>query len=225
MFIGHYAAAFVAAAARRPAPALGAMFVAAQLVDFAFFSLALAGVEHFRQVPGTTPQTSLDLYHMPYTHSLAGGIVFAALWALAARALGSGWRVALIGGAVVVSHWFIDLIVHQPDLTIAGTPPRLGLGLWTQPWVERPLELALTFGAMAWYLRRTRGPALPVVVLTAAMLVIQAADWFGPVPALRIDPVPASVPLIALAAFAMLALLAGWVGQSRAGAGPAVTRL
>lgn len=225
MFIGHYAPAFVAAAVGRRRPALGALFVAAQLVDFAFFALALIDVEHFRLVPGTTPQTSLDLYHMPYTHSLVGTVAFAAIWAAGARALGQGWRVSLTGAAVVASHWLIDLIVHLPDLTIAGSPPKLGLGLWAQPWVERPLELAITYGAMACYLRRTRGPAGPATVLAALLLVAQAIDWLGAVPVRIVDPVPASIPLLALSAFAALALAAWWVGQSRRGAGPAVTRL
>lgn len=229
MFIGHYAPALLAAAAGPGAPRLGAMFVAAQLVDFAFFGLALVDVEHFRMVPGTTPQTSLDLYHMPYTHSLIGTIAFAALWAGAARLLGAGWRATMLGAAVVVSHWLLDLLVHLPDLTIAGTPPRFGLGLWTLPWIERPLELAITAGALAWYLRRTRpvarAAALPVTVLSIALLAAQMIDWFGPLPSRIVDPVPPTLPVTALCAFTALALLAWWVDRTRTGAGPAVRRL
>ena len=41
----------------------------------------------------------------------------------------------------------LDLLVHRPDLTLAGDPPKLGLGLWNIPLLEMPLEIALTLGA------------------------------------------------------------------------------
>lgn len=224
MFIGHYAPALVAAAFPR-APRLGTLFIAAQCVDLAFFTLALLNVEHFRLVPGSTPQTALDLYHMPYTHSLIGSTAFALIWAGIARALGSGWRATALGAAVVLSHWFLDLLVHQPDLTIAGTPPRLGVGLWRLPHVERPLELALTFGALAFYLGRTRGAMLPAALLAVALLAVQLIDWHGAIPTRIVDPSPPTMPFMALATYVMLALIAAWVARTRAGAGPAVTRL
>ena len=34
-------------------------------------------------------------------------------------------------GAAVVSHWFLDVVVHVADLPLAGNDsPKLGLGLW-----------------------------------------------------------------------------------------------
>lgn len=34
-------------------------------------------------------------------------------------------------GALVVSHWFLDLLVHGPDLPLAPfLPVKFGLGLW-----------------------------------------------------------------------------------------------
>ena len=52
MFIGHFAPAFVAAAITPERPRLGLYFIAAQLVDWAFFAFVLVGVEHMRIVPG-----------------------------------------------------------------------------------------------------------------------------------------------------------------------------
>ncbi|NJM51730.1 MAG: hypothetical protein HC843_13405 [Sphingomonadales bacterium] len=80
MFIGHYAPAFVAAAHPK-GPSLGTTFIAAQLVDIAFFAFVLTGTEKMRITPGMTVMNPFDLFYMPYTHSLAGGIVFAALMA------------------------------------------------------------------------------------------------------------------------------------------------
>src|SRR5690606_13163664 len=126
MFVGHYAIGF---AARRyyPTVPLWVFFVAVQLLDIILAPLVLLGIEHVRIVPGITATNPLDLYHMPYTHSL----IAAVLWSAAAYA---AWRmlrgrgpaqgpggagIAGIGAAAAVaaavfSHWILDAIVHPP---------------------------------------------------------------------------------------------------------------
>ena len=89
MFVGHYAAAFAAKAAKPDVP-LWHLFIACQLVDFAWAGLVLAGVEQMRVVPGFMEASPLDLHHMPWTHSLATNLVWAAgagllYWALARK--------------------------------------------------------------------------------------------------------------------------------------------
>lgn len=212
MFIGHWAPALAAAAASPRAPRIGTLFIAAQLVDWAFFALLLAGVEQMRFSPGISVMNPMDLYHMPITHSLLGSALFAAAFA-ALLWLGSKDRtLALIGGAVVLSHWFLDLLVHVPDLTLAGSPPKLGLGLWNHPAIEMPLELAITFGALWWYARVRRPARLRLGVLAAVLLVLQVVNWFGPV-----EPeVTAGTSLVAFGAFGLATLAAWWMGKSEA---------
>jgi hypothetical protein len=213
MFIGHWSAAFAAGAASERAPRLGTLFIAAQLVDWAFFAFVLIGVERMRVVPGITRLSPLDLYHMPITHSLLGAAGFAAAYGLIVG-VGLRDRVAgLITAAVALSHWLLDLLVHRPDLTLAGRPPLLGLGLWDYPWIEIPLELALTFGAFLGYIRRTSGPAIGPIVLAVLLLAMQAFNWFGPPPAANETMAP--MALLALAAYALATLAAWWVGTSR----------
>ncbi|MDP4605653.1 MAG: hypothetical protein NWS68_05825 [Erythrobacter sp.] len=211
MFIGHFAPAFVAAAVSPQSPRLGTLFVAAQLVDWAFFALALIGVEKLRVDPEASVMVPLDLYYMPYTHSLVG----AGFWALACmiviavpqRRLFGG----LLAGLVVLSHWLLDWVVHVPDLTLDGAPPMLGIGLWDFPWIAIPLELGLTLGAFAFYVRRTRGPIGPPAVLLGVLLLVQAVNWFAPHP----EAAGPFLYLQALFAFAVLTALAVWVGENR----------
>ena len=211
MFIGHFAPAFVAAALSNRSPKLGTLFVAAQLVDWGFFSLALIGVERMRVEPGATAMVPFDLYHMPYTHSLAG----CAAWALAFALVVGLWRrdavTGVIGGAVVLSHWVLDWLTHAPDLTLAGSPPAYGLGLWDWPLVAMPLELGITLGAFFLYLMRTRGPVGQPLVLLIGLLALQGINWFAPHPA----EAGAFLYLQALFAFALLTALAWWVGENR----------
>jgi hypothetical protein len=211
VFIGHFAPAFIAAAVGPRSPKLGTLFVAAQLVDWAFFTLALVGVERMRIDPSASVMVPFDLYHMPFTHSLAGTLVFAAIFA----AIVTFWQRNAVGGLlaglVVLSHWLLDWLVHVPDLTIAGQPPRYGLGLWDYPWIAMPLELALIGGAFVFYFRRTRGPAGPPFVLLAVMLGLQAFNWFAP-------HAPEAGPFLflqALLAFGVLTALASWVSTNR----------
>jgi hypothetical protein len=212
MFVGHYSAAFAAAALPK-APKLGTLFVAAQLVDIAFFAFVPMGVEAMRVAPGISAMNPMDLYHLPYTHSLLGAAAWAAGFGAVLLLATRSRAAAAIGAAVVLSHWFLDLIVHVPDLTLAGAPPKLGFGLWNYPAIEMPLELGL-LGAAIWiYARRTRAIAKPWLLpaLGVVLLVFQAINWFGPPP----EKVDAGLWGMALFAFAILALFASWVARNR----------
>ena len=211
MFIGHFAPAFAAAAITPAKPRLGLYFIAAQLVDWAFFAFVLIGVEDMRIVPGITAMNPMDLYHMPFTHSLLGSAGFAVGFALLVLIVTRDRLTSLLAGAVVLSHWLLDLLVHRPDLTLTGDSPKFGLGLWNVPLVEMPLELALTFGAMALFIARTRGYVLPALVLAILLLGVQAINWFGPEP----EAVTAGLSYTAFFAFGLLTLVASWLGQKR----------
>ena len=209
MFIGHWAPALVAAT-QKDAPKLGVLFVAAQLVDWLFFAFLLTGTEHMRMTPGISAMNPLDLYNMPYTHSLLGSVVFAGLFAGLIWLGTTNRTAALIGGAVVLSHWFLDLLVHVPDLTLAGQLPKLGLGLWNYPWIEIPVELAITFAAL-WFYARKRQPSGPrMAALAGVLLLLQLVNWIGPVE----REVTAGTSLLAMFAFGLVTLAAWWVGKS-----------
>jgi len=214
MFIGHFAPAMVAATHPR-APGLGTLFVAGQLLDFGFFGLALAGVENFRITPGITKMVPLDLYDMPYTHSLLGSVLLSAGFALLIWWFTRNRAGALIGGAVVLSHWFLDLLVHAPDLTLAGSPPKFGFGLWNHPMIEMPLEIGITFGALAFYIHRTHAISsrskYALGLLAVLLLAFQSINWFGPEP----QAADMAMKLTGLFAFTVAALAAWWAGRTR----------
>lgn len=204
---------------RCAAPRLGPLFIAAQLIDIAFFVFALAGIEHYSIQPWFSAMSPFDLYDMRWTHSLLGTLGWAAGFALAIRLAGGGERAAWIGAGVVASHWFLDLVVHVPDLTLAGGGRRFGLGLWNHPYVAMPLELVLTALALTFYADRTRARdwrgRVTLALLAAALLGFQLVDWLGPRPREAIDPAPAATSLTALAAYTILTVFAWWTASSR----------
>lgn len=226
MFIGHFAPALVAAA-RPQSAGLGTLFVAAQLVDIGFATLLFTGAEAVRITPGITAMNPMDLHHMPYTHSLLGtslwaGLFGALVWFATRR------RAAAIGAALVVaSHWFLDLAVHRPDLTLFGAPPKLGLGLWNHPFIEMPLEIGLIGAALIYYAWRTRlakgskrRSPMRIWVLAAALALMQAIDWFGP----KEQSYSIAIPVTMLAAYGVITLVAGWAGRGRRAQKPSLAR-
>jgi hypothetical protein len=78
--------------------------------------LVLLGIERVRIVPGFTATNPLDLYYMPYTHSL----VAAVLWSVAAALVYGAVRPArtmsrLLGGLAGFTQWILEIIVNVPD--------------------------------------------------------------------------------------------------------------
>ena len=205
MFIGHYGVSF---AARRIAPSipLAVLFVAVQLLDVGWSILVLLGIEKVRIVPGVTASNALDLYYMPFTHSLPGALA----WSLAAAVL---YRVirrngtslpAVVVGAAVFSHWVLDLLVHRPDLSLYDDTAKVGLGLWNVPAVELPLELILLFGGLWLFLRTGVTRRAGFIVFAVVMAAIQVANFLAPPPASD-----RAAALMALGAYVVLAFVAG----------------
>jgi hypothetical protein len=215
MFIGHYGPSF-AIKAIRPAIPLWLLFVAVQLVDVAWAVLVLLGIEKVRIVPGITASNPLDLYYMPYTHSLAAAV----LWAVAAivfckslRGVGN-WSAAAWIGAAVFSHWVLDWLVHKPDLPLYDDTMKVGLGLWNYPAVALLLEALLLFGGMLMYLRRTTAinaiGRLGPPVFGILMLGIQCYVFFGPPPVS-----PGAAAITALVVYVVFAAVAQWLDRQR----------
>lgn len=211
MFIGHFAPAFVAAAVYSRGPKLGTYFIAAQLVDWAFFTFAMFGIEKMRVDPGATVMVPFDLYHMPYTHSLAATGVWALGFGLLIAVLFRDVLAGLLTALVVASHWALDWLTHAPDLTIAGGEKAYGLGLWNVPEIAIPLEIGITLAAFVFYIRRSRGPAAQPLILISLMMAFQMVNWFAP------HPANAGFMLYAqaLIAFAFLTGFAAWTGNNR----------
>lgn len=118
MFIGHYGPSFVVKSWKKSIP-LWVLFLIVQGVDVLWAIFVLLGIEKARIVPGITATNPLDLYYVPYTHSLVGSI----LWSIAAiivyrSSKATSWSVAGIVGVSVFSHWIFDLLVHRPDLPL-----------------------------------------------------------------------------------------------------------
>jgi len=228
MFVGHYG---VSLAAKRVSPvlSLGLLFFAVQLLDVLFTIFVLAGVEKMRIVHHFTAYNPYDLYSMPYTHSLAGALVWstlaAGIWArISGNRLSERERRlgAIVLGAAVFSHFVLDVPMHTPDLPLWPGPdsPKIGLGLWNHRLASILAELAALATGAAIYLRgyraRTRGARLGAVAFFGFLTLLAAATSFQP------DPrTPRAFAVRALTLYVLLAVVAGLVDRGRVPEPPA----
>jgi hypothetical protein len=191
MFLGHLA---VGLATKRAAPhvSLAALFAAVQLVDLIWPVMLLLGLEHVRISPGITAFTPLDFYDYPITHSLVGGIVWAALFSglwwlkqrnglLRSREVGAA---AFLIALCVLSHWILDVISHRRDMPVLPKGPYLGLGLWNSVPATLAVELTMFAGGLILYKRGGFPGArrLSFWLLIALVTVAYFAAAFGPPP-------------------------------------------
>ena len=187
MFLGHFGVAFAAKKAA-PAISLGMLFVAAQFADLLWPLLVLAGIERVEVRPGITAVTPLDFIHYPYSHSLVALIGWGVALGFGYRIVrGGGWRAAAVIAALVVSHWFLDVAVHRPDVPVGlDESTKLGLGIWNSIPASLAVELVLFGACVALYAQATRAVdrigTWAFRGLIAFFLVIYARSVFGPPP-------------------------------------------
>jgi len=213
MFVGHYGPGFLAKRADRSVP-LWVLFLAVQLVDVLWALFVLVGIEHVRIVPGFTRTNPLDLYDMPYTHSLPGSLAWAALAAAVYGIVTRNRRGGLLVGAAVFSHWILDLVVHRPDLALWDNTAKVGLGLWDYPVATLVLEGLLAFGGLAAYLAGTRtrpgSHAYSLPLLVVMVFAMQVGMLVGPPPASD-----RAMAVTALLAYFVIAGLVAWLERGR----------
>ncbi len=218
MFIGHYA---VGMAAKKWAPkaSLGTLVAAAIWLDIAWPLFLLLGLEHFRIAPGITKMSPFDFYDYPLSHSLVMALAWAGLWGLIYLLVGKNdAKGAWIIGALVVSHWVLDYIVHRPDLPILPAEQsfmmhKYGLSLWDHPVATLFVEGAIFVAGFWLYLTSTK----------AVDMVGNAALWaFGAVlVALYVwtlnSPPPTNPNLVTLMGFSQLLFVAWayWIDDHR----------
>ncbi len=186
MFLGHFGIGF-GAKKYAPAISLGFLFVAAQFLDLLWPTLLLLDVEHVSIVPGITKVTPLDFVDYPITHSLAMVLVWGILLGLITWGFMKNFKYSAIILVCVVSHWFLDLLVHRPDLPILpGASTRLGFGIWNYPILTALAEAFFFFGGVYLYAKTTAAKnkfgRFGLIGLVIFFVLIQVANMFGPPP-------------------------------------------
>ena len=213
MFIGHFGAGFAGKKLDRTT-SLGTYIMAAQWIDLIWPILLLLGIESVEIKPGISAVTPIDFVYYPFTHSLTGVIIWGVLFGLVYFIIKKKIKTAFILCALVVSHWFLDLLVHIPDLPlIPGLELKVGLDLWNSLAGTLLVEGLIFTTGVYLYLRSTKARnktgkcALWGLILFLVLIYI--GNLFG--------PPPDSVQAIAIVGNAqwLIILWGYWIDRNR----------
>jgi len=220
MFVGHYGVSLAAKAVDDRIP-LWVLVGAAQVLDMVWCVLIVAGVETIAGDPSRTE--GLDFTYYPYSHSFVAALFWSLLAMVAARRI---WRAGLgraaIVGAVVFSHWLLDLAVHHPDLAILpGRGPKLGLSLWDLGMGEYAIEVSLlTVAALALAWRERSAAAAGAFAAIGALMMVGSVVTKPGTAAVN----PVQVGIVGLATYAAFTLIAYWLERRFGGSGNTARR-
>lgn len=193
MLVGHVAVGLIGKRAA-PQTSLGTLTFASMLPDFLGFVFVIAGLEHWRMVPGGRGIESVELLDVGLSHSLAMDVVWG------------------------VSHWVLDFISHRPDMPLVPDATRVyGLGLWTSlPWTV-VVEGGFWLASLLVYVRMTRSKNLAGVIVFWAVAALLTASWISnftaSAPPAAQSPVSGSI--VALVFFSLMVAWAFWMNRLR----------
>jgi hypothetical protein len=186
MFIGHFGVGFGAKTVV-PKVSLGFLFLAAQFLDLLWSSLLLLDIERVRIAPGATAVTPLVFEYYPFSHSLLAAAGWSISLAVVYLLVRRDQRGAIILGLLIISHWVLDAISHQPDLPLyPGSSVMIGLNLWSSLPATLTVEVPIFLTGVGLYNRTTK-PADAIGkwgfwTLIALLLLIYCGNLSGAPP-------------------------------------------
>ena len=212
MFIGHLGAGFAAKSVDKKI-SLGTLFLASQFIDLLWPILLLLGLESVKIESGDTVVTPLNFISYPISHSMLGvifwGILFGIVYYLGKKNL----RGSILLGALVFSHWLLDLLTHRPDLQLfPWSDYKVGLGLWNSFLGTVIVEgLIFTFGVFIFY-KVCNLQSKSKIILFWSLVIFLAAVYvmnlFGPPP-----PSEESIAVVGLSQWLLIAW-AYWIDRA-----------
>jgi len=215
MFIGHFGAGFAGKHLDRN-PSLGTLFFASQFIDLLWPILLLLGIEVVEVDPGNTAFTPLNFIYYPFSHSFLSVLIWACLFGLVYYILKKNLKGSLLLGALVLSHWVLDLITHRPDLPLTfWNEIKVGFGLWNSIFFTILIEGLIFLGGIYLYLKVTESlnniGTYGFWGLIIFLIIIYIMNLFGPPP-----PSAEPIGIIGLAQW-LLILWAYWIDKNRKG--------
>jgi hypothetical protein len=93
----------------------------------------------------------------------------------------------VIVGVAVLSHWFLDVVVHVPDLPLTPFGDfKVGMGLWNYKLITIMLESMIFFGGVYSYAKSTKAITAQgtwgLWIMTAFFILVDLFNMFGPAP-------------------------------------------
>jgi hypothetical protein len=160
-----------------PRVGLWPLLISVQLIELLWVLFTYLGIEHPRIEPN-----AIHLDFLPYSHSVFTPVALA----LIAWLFGKAVRRSNVGIAIalgIVSHIVLDIIHHEPNITLLPMQwgPRLGLNLQGYPVLDFFVELAFCIACWAVF-RGSKGLLIGLIIfnLINVPLMFPRANSFVP---------------------------------------------
>ena len=214
MFVGHLAIALTAKRIESKV-SLGTWVLAASLADLLAFPLLILGVEHFAVEPGTTSNRVVG-QSIAFSHSLLTIAIYSAVFAVVYFLRRRYWHGALLLSCVVLSHWFLDVVSHRPDMPLAPEVSMVfGFGLWNSLPATLLVEGGFWLLAVLLYVRATQAKSRAAHFVFWIGIVLLTLLWYGNVSA-GMDPHPIKAGVGGLIVFSFIVAWACSMNRLRA---------
>ncbi len=216
MFAGHVGAALAFGRADRRVN-VGVFVAGALLLDLLLWTFVLLGWESVT-IPADYARTHQPEFEFPYSHGLVASLAWSALAGVAfyfwyPRRDAGKLRGAVLVTAAVFSHWILDVLVHAPELPVAGAKSmKIGLWLWHNIPLALGVEALFAAGGLYLYLagaRLSRVRKIALAVLTLLILVFTIAG-------MTVAPPPPSITAMAATScitIVVVCALYAWLGR------------
>jgi len=228
MLAGHFAPALLAHEKHLPKGTLLYFLVASQLQDLLWLVLHYLGLEL------TLPSDAFDVtlqgivVNMLYSHDLLPQIVWLVLVFMAGKVFFKHTKLGLIGSALTLSHFLLDLVAGYPHHLFGEHTYDIGLGLYVTNVYLAILIEALFISILLWFffkrqnqmgIIRSRSNMLSIIGVFAGGVLfilfiasISLRTWFG-IPEFVI-PINTTIPVLMLSYCSMVLYLNHLVSKS-----------
>jgi hypothetical protein len=178
MFIGHYGAAELLLYADKSIPVLP-VAIGVAYADLLWPILVYLKKEQVSIDPKTPLQKGIKFISYPYSHSLVRSSLLSLVPAVIAAAIYGRPIVGVFFFLAAMSHWFLDSLMHLPDLPVLGfgKDKKIGLGLWRYP--KSAFIFEYVFYAVCTVLFSVPSLWAPLLLGGLALHLMNANSFFG----------------------------------------------
>ncbi|MBT4482849.1 MAG: hypothetical protein HOC71_04125 [Candidatus Latescibacteria bacterium] len=208
MFVGHYGVGFLLKKRFNEIP-LWLLFISVQFVDILAFSFVLLGIEIIKYNPSANPFLRTIIEYVPYSHSLFANLilsftVFLIFW----RIKNKLWGIALSIG--VLSHWFLDILVHVSDMPLFHNSLKVGMGLWKFPLIAFIIEFSM-FILAGFFLLKSSHKIKRHIFLIILLSISFGSMYFSP----EAEATAAMASIFSLTLYTVFTALAYWCDRGK----------
>jgi membrane-bound metal-dependent hydrolase YbcI (DUF457 family) len=142
------------------------MLISVQLMELLWVTFNLLGIEQTTTEPTVRSVSDIHLAFMPYSHSVAMSLGFAALAWLVIKVFFGRSKLGFAVALGITSHLLLDLLTHARDIAIAPgfENIKFGLGLYAA-FPVGAFVLELVYGIFCWWVYKGKKMLLAIIIV------------------------------------------------------------